>query len=77
MSSSSAGRPRRHSPTCRTTCLAMLENRVVILTGSGEEWPGVRATPGQSAISSGLTVVLTEGRSLLMHLLNILNIEFR
>ena len=31
------------------------ENRVVILTGTGDEWSGVRATPGQSAIGPGLT----------------------
>jgi hypothetical protein len=28
---------------------------VVILTGTGDEWSGVRATPGQSAIGPGLT----------------------
>ena len=32
------------------------DNRVVILTGTGDEWSGVRATPGQSAIGPGLTV---------------------
>jgi enoyl-CoA hydratase/carnithine racemase len=52
------------------------ENRVVILTGAGDEWSGVRATPGQSAISSGITAnafdrVHWEGRALLMNLLNI------
>jgi enoyl-CoA hydratase/carnithine racemase len=52
------------------------ENRVVILTGTGELWSGPRATPGQSAISSGLTAnrfdrVHWEGRALLMNLLNI------
>ena len=31
------------------------DNRVVILTGTGDEWSGVRATPGQSAIGPGLT----------------------
>ncbi len=52
------------------------ENRVVILTGTGDEWSGVRATPGQSAISAGITAnafdrVHWEGRALLMNLLNI------
>ena len=52
------------------------ENRVVILTGTGDEWSGVRATPGQSAISPGVTAnafdrVHWEGRALLMNLLNI------
>jgi len=52
------------------------ENRVVILTGTGDEWSGVRATPGQSAISPGITAntfdhVHWEGRALLMNLLNI------
>jgi hypothetical protein len=52
------------------------ENRVVILTGTGEEWSGVRATPGQSAISAGITAnafdrVHWESRALLMNLLNI------
>ena len=52
------------------------ENRVVILTGTGDEWSGVRATPGQGAISSGITAnafdrVHWEGRALLMNLLNI------
>ena len=52
------------------------DNRVVILTGTGDEWSGVRATPGQSAISPGLTAnafdrVHWEGRALLMNLLNI------
>src|SRR5277367_4069026 len=52
------------------------ENRVVILTGTGDEWSGVRATPGQSAIGPGLTSnafdrVHWEGRALLMNLLNI------
>src|SRR6478736_4776974 len=52
------------------------ENRVVILTGTGDEWSGVRATPGQSAISSGITAnafdrVHWEGRALLMNLLSI------
>ena len=52
------------------------DNRVVILTGTGDEWSGVRATPGQSAIGPGLTAnafdrVHWEGRALLMNLLNI------
>jgi enoyl-CoA hydratase/carnithine racemase len=52
------------------------DNRVVILTGTGDEWSGVRATPGQSAISAGLTAaafdrVHWEGRALLMNLLSI------
>ena len=52
------------------------DNRVVILTGTGDEWSGVRATPGQSAIGPGLTSnafdrVHWEGRALLMNLLNI------
>ena len=52
------------------------ENRVVILTGTGDEWSGARATPGQNAISPGVTAnafdrVHWEGRALLMNLLNI------
>jgi enoyl-CoA hydratase/carnithine racemase len=52
------------------------DNRVVIMTGTGDEWSGVRATPGQSAIGPGLTSnafdrVHWEGRALLMNLLNI------
>ena len=52
------------------------ENRVVILTGTGDEWSGVRATPGQSAISQGITAnafdrVHWEGRALLINLLSI------
>jgi len=51
-------------------------NRVVILTGTGDEYSGVRATPGASAISRGITAsqfdrVHWEGRALLMNLLNI------
>jgi enoyl-CoA hydratase/carnithine racemase len=50
------------------------ENRVVILTGTGDEWSGARAMPGQSAISPGVTAnafdrVHWEGRALLMNLL--------
>ncbi len=52
------------------------ENRVVILTATGDIWSGPRATPGASAIGSGLTAnafdrVHWEGRALLMNLLNI------
>ena len=52
------------------------DNRVVILTGTGDEYSGVRATPGASAISRGITAtqfdrVHWEGRALLMNLLNI------
>jgi enoyl-CoA hydratase/carnithine racemase len=52
------------------------DNRVVILTGTGDEWSGIRATPGSSAIAPGITSnafdrVHWEGRALLMNLLNI------
>jgi enoyl-CoA hydratase/carnithine racemase len=52
------------------------DNRVVIMTGTGDEWSGARATPGQSAIGPGLTAnafdrVHWEGRALLMNLLSI------
>lgn len=52
------------------------ENRVVILTGTGEEFSGPRAVPGQSAISAGITAeqfdhVHRDGRALLMNLLDI------
>lgn len=52
------------------------DNRVVILTATGDIWSGPRATPGQSAIGPGLTSnkfdrVHWEGRALLMNLLNI------
>ncbi len=52
------------------------ENRVVILTGTGDVWSGPRATPGSSAIGAGLSAnafdrVHWEGRALLMNLLNI------
>jgi hypothetical protein len=52
------------------------DNRVVIMTGTGDEWSGVRATPGASAIAPGLTAhasdrVAWEGRALLMNLLSI------
>ena len=49
---------------------------VVILTGTGDEWSGPRATPGQSTIARGITAsdfdrVHWEGRALLMNLLAI------
>ncbi len=52
------------------------ENRVVILTGTGDEYSGVRSTPGAGAITKGITAgqfdrVHWEGRALLMNLLNI------
>ena len=52
------------------------DNRVVILTATGDTWSGPRATPGQGAINSGLTAtkfdrVHWEGRALLMNLLSI------
>ena len=52
------------------------DNRVVILTGTGDEYSGLRATPGASAIGGGITAnqfdrVHWEGRALLMNLLNI------
>jgi len=52
------------------------ENRVVILTGTGEEFSGVRATPATRSLAQGLTAnaydrVHWEGRALLMNLLNI------
>jgi enoyl-CoA hydratase/carnithine racemase len=52
------------------------ENRVVILTGTGDEWSGVRATTGTRSLAQGLTAnaydrVHWEGRALLMNLLNI------
>lgn len=52
------------------------ENRVVILTGTGAVYSGVRATPGAGAITKGITStqfdrVHWEGRALLMNLLNI------
>ena len=52
------------------------ENRVVILTGTGDLYSGPRATPGASAIAGGITAtafdrVHWEGRALLMNLLNI------
>ncbi len=52
------------------------ENRVVILTGTGDEFSGPRGTPGASAITQGITVeefdqVHRDGRALLMNLLDI------
>ena len=52
------------------------ENRMVILTGTGDEWSGVRATTGTRSFSQGLTAnaydrVHWEGRALLMNLLNV------
>ncbi len=52
------------------------ENRVVILTGTGDVYSGLRATPGASAIQKGITAeafdrVHWEGRALLINLLNI------
>jgi len=52
------------------------DNRVVILTGTGDEFSGVRATPGQGSINPGITSnefdrVHWEGRALLMNLLSI------
>ena len=52
------------------------ENRVVILTGTGDEFSGIRATPGTRSLAQGITAnaydrVHWEGRALLMNLLNI------
>jgi enoyl-CoA hydratase/carnithine racemase len=52
------------------------DNRVVILTGTGNEWSGVRANPATRSLPQGLTAdaydrVHWEGRALLMNLLNI------
>ena len=52
------------------------DNRVVIMTGTGDEWSGVRATPGQGSINPGITSnefdrVHWEGRALLMNLLSV------
>jgi enoyl-CoA hydratase/carnithine racemase len=51
------------------------DNRVVILTGTGDEFSGVRATPGTRSLAQGLTAnaydrVHSEGRALLMNPLN-------
>jgi len=68
--------PHRELPDAFADVGQDRENRVVILTGTGDEYSGVRATPGASAISSGITAsqfdrVHWEGRALLMNLLNI------
>ena len=52
------------------------DNRVVILTGTGDEFSGPRATPGASAITQDITAetfdrVHRDGRALLMNLLDI------
>jgi enoyl-CoA hydratase/carnithine racemase len=52
------------------------ENRVVILTGTGEEFSGPRATPGTSSFPARPSIeridrIHWEGRHLLMNLLNI------
>ena len=46
------------------------ENRVVILTGTGQEFSGPRATPGTSSFER-IDRIHWEGRHLLMNLLNI------
>jgi len=52
------------------------DNRVVILTGTGDEFSGVRATPSTRSLAAGTTAaqfdrVHWEGRALLMNLLSI------
>ena len=52
------------------------DNRVVILTGTGDEFSGVRATTGTRSLTQGITAnafdrVHWEGRALLMNLLAI------
>jgi enoyl-CoA hydratase/carnithine racemase len=52
------------------------DNRVVILTGTGKEFSGIRATAGTRSLAQGITAnaydrVHWEGRALLMNLLNI------
>lgn len=52
------------------------DNRVVIITGTGEEFSGIRASTGTRSLSQGITAnafdrVHWEGRALLMNLLNI------
>jgi len=52
------------------------DNRVVIMTGTGDEFSGIRATPGTRSLAQGITAnaydrVHWEGRALLMNLLNI------
>jgi len=52
------------------------DNRVVILTGTGAEFSGIRASAGTRSLSQGISAtafdrVHWEGRALLMNLLNI------
>ena len=52
------------------------DNRVVIMTGTGDVFSGIRATPGTRSLAQGITAnaydrVHSEGRALLMNLLNI------
>jgi enoyl-CoA hydratase/carnithine racemase len=52
------------------------DNRVVILTGTGDAFSGIRATAGTRSLAQGITAnaydrVHWEGRALLMNLLNI------
>jgi enoyl-CoA hydratase/carnithine racemase len=52
------------------------DNRVVILTGTGDTFSGIRATPDTRSLAQGITAaafdrVHWEGRALLMNLLNI------
>ena len=52
------------------------DNRVVILTGTGDEFSGIRASGATRSLSQGITAkaydrVHWEGRALLMNLLNI------
>ena len=52
------------------------DNRVVILTGTGDEFSGIRASTGTRSLTQGITAnafdrVHWEGRALLMNLLNI------
>jgi len=52
------------------------DNRVVIMTGTGDEFSGIRATPGTRSLAQGISAnaydrVHWEGRALLMNLLNI------
>ncbi len=52
------------------------DNRVVILTGTGDEFSGIRASTGTRSLSQGITAnafdrVHWEGRALLMNLLSI------
>ena len=68
--------PHRELPDAFADVGRDRENRVVILTGTGDVWSGPRATPGGGAIGAGLSAsafdrVHWEGRALLMNLLNI------